>query len=662
MPLASPPVAWEHREVEVLRRGDHGGTELARLRQIEATAAVARGVIAIGALGYLSFAPRPSRDLLMVAAVLLGASALATVGVLRLPVDATRLRLVGLLVVATDAGLVAMAMLAETTGPEQGLYLAGILVVLEAAVRWGRLGGVALALAMGVALGMVLAIRSESTGGGFATGPLVMRAGLYVAVGVVVGHTVEVLDGARTSLETRLATSDLVAQFALEASRRGSVDSVRLLARMLLEVLGVNRVAVLVRDPTDGAVGDADTREDPRTGRGPEPPPGTTRVVLRPWAVAGYPEPVEALTRSADDTLAVHPRAGGTVGRALQFGDAGGGGPGPRRESAELPAPEPSDAELPGLLLDPHATWRIAVPLRAAGRPLGVLLVQGDRAGTLGGPDRRLLESLAAEVGQILGHVELAEARTRALRALRRVAAAKDEFVAVASHELRTPVTALVGFARILAADEGAVTAEQRRQAVEAVVRQADRLAALVEDLLAVARIDSGSEEARLEPVPLGPLVRDVLDGRGVRRDGVEVVIPDGTAVTADPRLLGRVIGNLLDNASRHAPGPVLIEARGRGDEVELAVADRGPGIPAGEREQIFDRFRRGAGATGDGTGLGLYIVRALVERMGGRIRVEDRCGGGTRFVLVLTSARSGGPESTRRNAAPGGAGSASVR
>lgn len=646
--------------MEVLRRGDHRGAELGRLRQIETTVAVARGVIAIGALAYLPVAPDPSRDLLTVAAVLLGASALATVGVLRLPVDTARLRLVGLLVVATDAGLVAMAMLAETTGPEQGLYLAGILVVLEAAVRWGRLGGVVSALAMGVALGVVLAIRSGGAGEGFAIGPLVMRAGLYVAVGVAVGHTVEVLEGARTSLEARLATSDLVAQFALEASRRGSVDSVRLLARMLHEVLGVNRVAVLVRDPTDD-VGDADASDGFGNGAGPEPVRGDAPLVLRPWAVAGYPEPVEALARSADDALAVHARATGLVGRAMLFGtghrrplDVDGG--------EARPDVEPPDVELPGLLVDPHATWRLAVPLRAAGRPLGVLLVQGDHSGTPAGRDRRLLESLASEVGQILGHVELAEARARALRTLRRVAAAKDEFVAVTSHELRTPVTALVGFARILAADEGSVTAEQRRQAVEAVVRQADRLAALVEDLLAVARIDSGSEEARLEPVPLGPLVRDVLDGRGVRPDVATVGIPDGLAVVADPRLLRRVIGNLLDNAARHAPGPVLIEAHRGAEAVELAVADRGPGIPTGEREQIFDRFRRGAGATGDGTGLGLYIVRGLVERMGGRIRVEDHRGGGTRFVVALAPVPSGEAEGTRRCAGPGAAASPSVR
>jgi signal transduction histidine kinase len=619
---AGPREHHEVRQAVGAGAGAADGGETSRLRQIEATVAAFRAGIAVAALAYTVVAPESSRGLLVVAAGLLGASALATGAALRLPVGPARLRLVGLFVVATDVGLVTIGMLAETTGPEQGLYLAGILVVLEAAVRWGRLGGVAVAAILAVSLGVALASRSAREGAAVPVGPLVMRSGLYAAVGLAVGHTVRVLDDARADVAARLAASDLVAQVALEASRRGSAESVRLLARMLHETLGLDRVAVLGREPADGL----------RPGDGAEAPGEPAPVALRLWALAGYPPGVEAQTARRGLTVAAdHPLLW-----SLTDGEAG---------AAPGPGPSGLDAGgLPELLVDPLARHRLAVPLRAAGRPVGVLLLQSRRDGALGSRNRRLLESLAAEVGQILGHVELAEAQARALHELERLAAAKDEFLAVASHELRTPVTALIGFARILEAPPGAVPPEGRRQAVEAVVRQAQRLGALVEDLLAATRLDAGSEPLRREVVVLSELLREGVDDLPTdARGAVRVSAPDGLAVMADARALRRVLANLLDNATRYAPGPIDVEAcagdDGPAEQVHLVVADRGPGIPPSERSRIFERFERGTTAVGDGTGLGLSIVRSLVEAMGGRITVEDREGGGARFVVRLPAA-----------------------
>lgn len=231
----------------------------------------------------------------------------------------------------------------------------------------------------------------------------------------------------------------------------------------------------------------------------------------------------------------------------------------------------------------------------------------------------------------------LTEAFDRMLDRLDEAFSRQRQFVSDASHELRTPLTAIRGQLEVLARNPRPEPEEVHR--VEAVVMvEMARIERLVEDLLTLARLD---EEAPLErsEIPLGPCLRQ-LAGDGSADKTVVGDLPAGT-LDADPLRLIQVIRNLLDNAHRHAgpSGRVVISAAANGSRLTVYVDDDGPGIPAAERERVFDRFHRSEVArdrSSGGSGLGLAIARSIVELHGGRIWVEDSPLGGTRVAVEL--------------------------
>ncbi len=222
----------------------------------------------------------------------------------------------------------------------------------------------------------------------------------------------------------------------------------------------------------------------------------------------------------------------------------------------------------------------------------------------------------------------------------------RREFVANASHELRTPVAAVRGAAETLLA--GALSEpESARHFVEIVARHAERLARLTEDLLDLSRIESGQWAMVLERVELAPLAEGVLDlhaERAAAKDlRMERDVPDGLAAYADPRALEQVLVNLVDNAVKYTPagGSVTLEARLEETGVVLAVADTGPGIDRHHLPRIFERFYRidpGRSRDQGGTGLGLAIVKHLTQAQGGEVGVDSGAGG-TRFWLRFPAA-----------------------
>jgi signal transduction histidine kinase len=226
---------------------------------------------------------------------------------------------------------------------------------------------------------------------------------------------------------------------------------------------------------------------------------------------------------------------------------------------------------------------------------------------------------------------------------LDRLAAGRERqraFVADAAHELRSPLTAMRVQLEVAArlGEGGDLPGELQPEL--------DRLSALVEDLLLLARSGADSPvPARLEPVEVAPLLAAVAEevpGRG----GVRVTASEagGTpAVRADAAELRRVLVNLTSNAVRHAATRVVLEARAEdGGEVLLTVTDDGPGIPAAERERVFERFARlddARSRDAGGTGLGLPIARELLARSGGTITLTDALGGGLRAEVRLPAA-----------------------
>jgi two-component system phosphate regulon sensor histidine kinase PhoR len=226
---------------------------------------------------------------------------------------------------------------------------------------------------------------------------------------------------------------------------------------------------------------------------------------------------------------------------------------------------------------------------------------------------------------------------------LRRVEAIRRDFVANASHELKTPLTSIRGYAERLSdmkLPEAAVPA------VDAIVSNAKRLGALVEDLLELSRIESGSVPNRPEPVDVAELARRLLRDLEPRvREGALVVdlhAEGDPRAWADRRAVEQVLGNLLDNAVKYTPagGRVEVAIRpGVSQRLRVSVSDTGIGIPRKDLPRIFERFYRvdpGRSRALGGTGLGLAIVRHLVQAMGGQLGVESQPGQGSRFWVEL--------------------------
>ncbi|HSK50726.1 MAG TPA: HAMP domain-containing sensor histidine kinase [Solirubrobacterales bacterium] len=227
----------------------------------------------------------------------------------------------------------------------------------------------------------------------------------------------------------------------------------------------------------------------------------------------------------------------------------------------------------------------------------------------------------------------------------------KDEFVLTASHELRSPLTSVQGFAELLMLDRDNLT-EKQAETVEIILDNCRHLVRLLNDLLDLARSDAGRLAIRPEPTELAPLIDDVVRTmRGqTERSGqrlTQEVDPDLPRVESEPGRLRQILVNLVTNAHEYSPEGASIEVRARrnGTDVEIAVKDNGPGIPEEQVAHIFERFTRGdAGLTQrvGGTGLGLAISKSLVELHGGSIAVDSTVGVGSTFRIRLPALAEG--------------------
>jgi two-component system, OmpR family, sensor histidine kinase KdpD len=224
---------------------------------------------------------------------------------------------------------------------------------------------------------------------------------------------------------------------------------------------------------------------------------------------------------------------------------------------------------------------------------------------------------------------------------LRRVDVAKSEFVAVAAHEFRTPLAAVIGVLSTLREHGSVLTPEDRIELLDGATSQANRLARLVDDLLTVSRIEDGILRLSLETTQPRDLLSEAAQVSGMAGRLVIRIGRVGT-VRCDPDAIIRVLTNLMDNARKYAPpdSKVHIDVTLEGDRVRFSVADEGPGIPDEDRAEIFERFRRlEGGKTKPGAGLGLYICRGLVEAHGGTIRADRAPGGGAEMSFTIPRA-----------------------
>jgi signal transduction histidine kinase len=225
----------------------------------------------------------------------------------------------------------------------------------------------------------------------------------------------------------------------------------------------------------------------------------------------------------------------------------------------------------------------------------------------------------------------------------RRLDQEKNDFVATISHELRTPMAAVYGAAETLLRREGVLTPEQKRQLVEMIAAQASRLSQITEEVLLTNQLDRGELRVEREPVDVVDVVRRTVEAMESQLPDpvvIDVALPPELgAASADPDRIQQVMVNLLDNAVKYGGSPVRVRVDGADSQVRISVVDSGPGIAADDQERIFEKFYRSDpqhARTPGGTGLGLYISRELVRRMGGRLGVSSPPGSGATFVVEL--------------------------
>jgi signal transduction histidine kinase len=286
--------------------------------------------------------------------------------------------------------------------------------------------------------------------------------------------------------------------------------------------------------------------------------------------------------------------------------------------------------------------WRdfLGLPLKAGEDVLGVLVF-----GRFGGPPYaqdqiRLAEFIAAQTAQLIENHHLVEhvAKLEAERWLRRM---QDEFITTISHELRTPIGFIKGYATTLLREDTKWDDQSRREFLTIIDEEADRLHGLIEDLLDSSRLKAGTMFMQMQPVRLDIVLREIVVRSTSRYSSlaVQLNVDHAVSVMADPTRISQVFDNLLSNAVKYAPGaPVIITVKNTREICTITVEDQGPGIAQHHLPHLFERFYRvpETSLSNHGTGLGLFICQQIIEGHDGEISVDSEVSKGTVFTITL--------------------------
>ena len=284
------------------------------------------------------------------------------------------------------------------------------------------------------------------------------------------------------------------------------------------------------------------------------------------------------------------------------------------------------------ILRQKHLKSMLGVPLLVRGAALGVLHVGTLTPRQFARDDVELLQLVAERVA-------IAIERAQVHEELVQLDQLKLNFVAIASHELRTPATSVYGVLKTLGDRGSELSEELREELLQVGIEQGERLRRLLEELLDLSRLDARAINVEPRPVVLKAALTDVI--QGATSQAVELDIPDDLAVVVDPLVLERVVSNLVANAVRYGEPPIRIAACQRDRHLRVSVEDAGPGVPKELEGRIFDRFARGGSSSETGHGLGLAIARAYAQAHGGDL-VYDRQPGGARFEFLIPQERNG--------------------
>ena len=280
------------------------------------------------------------------------------------------------------------------------------------------------------------------------------------------------------------------------------------------------------------------------------------------------------------------------------------------------------------------------LPLMASGGIVGVLGISPEQADRFDSVEqRRQVDAFAQQMAVAMERAELAEETERARREVEREQL-RSSLLSSVSHDLRTPLAVITGAASTIVEGAGSIDEATRLDLMKTILEEAERLNRLIRNLLDMTRLDSGTVKVKKEWLPLEEVVGSALNRLDSRLLGrkVNVELPPGLPlVPFDAVLIEQALINLLENAAKYSEGPIEIIATLTPEEVVVEVADRGPGIPDGEEDRVFEKFHRAIREGGpSGVGLGLAICRAIVAAHGGRIWAQNRDGGGASFRFAL--------------------------
>jgi signal transduction histidine kinase len=286
---------------------------------------------------------------------------------------------------------------------------------------------------------------------------------------------------------------------------------------------------------------------------------------------------------------------------------------------------------------------RVAAPLLVGARVVGMISIGRKEPSAFAEHEVELVTLLGRLAAAATQNIRAYESERRTVDELRRLSALRADFVSLVSHELRSPMAAVIGAARTLQTRWRELQPSQREAFLALIADETTRLATLIGDVLDTSRIDAGTFSYTFADVDIAALVQESVAAASLAQDEVPIVAEVGALapVRADPERLRQVVANLLENAVKYSPAgkPVAVRVAPHNGTVVIAVSDHGPGIAADDQRVIFEKFgraNRSGSASQPGSGLGLYIARSIAEAHGGTLEVSSALGRGATFTLKL--------------------------
>ena len=285
----------------------------------------------------------------------------------------------------------------------------------------------------------------------------------------------------------------------------------------------------------------------------------------------------------------------------------------------------------------------IVAPLLVGSRPIGMIALSRTEVDAFSRDDVEMVALLGRLAATAVQNIRAYEAEHHTVEELRRLSALRADFVSLVSHELRSPMAAVIGAARTLQERWRNLSPDQREAFLALIADETNRLAILIGDVLHTSQIEAGTFSYSFADVDLGRLVEDAVATAAIGQDEVHLRASVSSSlpnIRADRERLRQVLSNLIENAIKYSPSGEEVEVRAQREDgaVRISVVDHGPGIPHDQQRLIFEKFGRAdvAGGSKPGTGLGLFIARSIAEAHGGTIEVRSSPDAGSTFTLTL--------------------------